>query len=344
MGGGVKANRGGSFTVSAPQGGGWDYGWDFGAHNGKSYSYSNPAEGAKYAFAQYIQQNGLDPNSADAASVAAGLNQLYGSNVFRADGGKRVSYGDEFVDWSGQGKPAGQFFWGTAAPAGSVGGGGGGMASTSGSIHGNGSAGIATGAPNMAQTGGIKTPQDPVHQAIMQLLQQGQQPVTAESVASRFQPVRNAMERQAQIQQQQNAQRAAASGQSFGGGGGSLEGDQASMAEDLASSEGRLMSDVITQEITARRQDVMNAIGAAQGEQKIALQQLLAEYDKALRERALNIQENGQNASIGLQQQGLGLQQQQITNQNNQWNSQFGYNAGLQEYLLNQLFQQNMAS
>lgn len=112
-----------------PNGGqGFGYGWDFGAHQGQTFDWNNPAHGAKYAFADYIGKNGLNTNTADANSIAAALNQKYGSNVFQAQGNQRIGYGDEFVDWSGQGKPRGEFFWGShPAQAQSYGSQGGGM-------------------------------------------------------------------------------------------------------------------------------------------------------------------------------------------------------------------------
>lgn len=300
--------RGGSFTVNAPSSGGWDYGWDFGAHNGQSFSYDNPAEGAKYAFAKYVQDNNLDPNTADAASIAAGLNQLYGGNVFSANGDRRVSYGDEFVDWSGQGKPAGQWFWG------SNGGGGGGIGSGSGVI------GIGTGTGTSGTGHSANTA---ISAAIQQMLSQGQEPVTAESVAGQYLPVRNAMERQAQIANEQAAQANAAQGGPQGGG--VMDAQRASAAENLGSSEGQLMAGLMTQELQRRRQMVVDAISASQGEERLRLQALLQEYNRQI------------------QQAQVGLQQQQITNQNTQWWNQFGLNSALQNYLLNSNFQQNLA-
>lgn len=318
----TKGNQSG-FTVGNPYGGGWDYGWDFGAHQGQSFSYANPAEGAKYAFAKYVSDNRLDPNSANAASIAAGLNQLYGSNVFRADGDRRVSYGDEFVDWSGQGKPAGQWFWGTAAPAGSVGGGGGGLPAGTGGVQPpQGGTGSGAGGANLNSL---------TSSAIQQLLQQGQEPVTAQSVSAQYLPVRTAMERQQQIASEQAAQAAAAQG--LPQGGGAAEGTRASMAENLATAEGQIQAGLITQELQARRQMVVQAIAAAQGQERLRLQELLQQYDNAIRQQQL-----------GLQGQQLGLQQQQINNQNTQWWNQFGFNNALQEYLLNQAFQQGLGS
>lgn len=310
---GQNTSRRGSFTVGAPSSGGWDYGWDFNNHNGQSFSYDNPAEGAKYAFAKYVQDNNLDPNSADAAAIAQGLNSLYGSNVFRADGNRRVSYGDEFVDWSGQGKPAGQWFWGSAAPAGSVGGG-----------AGNVGAGTAAGTGHTGSSSGAGTGQQAtISAAIQQLLQQGMSPVTQETINSQYLPARNAMERQAQIGAEQAAQRAAAQG--VPQGGGSQEGIQASAAENLGSAEAQLSASLIGQELDRRRQQLELAIQSAQGQERLRLQEALQQ---------LNYQ---------IQQAQVGLQQQSINNQNTQWWNQFGLNSAQMQYLLNQNFQQGLS-
>lgn len=312
------------FKFNAPGGNYWNYGWDMGAHQGQEFDYRNPAEGAKYAFANIIGEMGVDPNSADANAIAAELNKRYGSSVFRADSNKRVSYGDEFIDWSGEGKPQGQFFWGSTgggtpgvAGGGGVGGGG------TGTGHGGGAGGSGFGLG-----GGYN---DTIHQEIMNLLKKGNTPVTREDIAAQYDPVARQYQRAGQRQKMAAAERMAAQGMNAGGAGGALDAEQAKIDESTGESESALMSQLMGSEIQARRQDVMNALAVAQGEDRLALQKYLAELDNQIKQQGLT-----------LQGQSLGLQQQQINNQNQQFYDQFGYNAGLQEYLLSQLLGQSL--
>lgn len=372
--GGQGGTGRGSFTFQPPNAGAFQYGWNFGRHAGNQYSYDNPAEGAKYAFANYIGEAGLDPNSANSGSIAQELNRRYGSNVFQAEGDRRVRYGDEFVDWSGEGKPAGQFFWGSAnaapgggggggvpAPGGFTRGGGGGGAgldreiggSRGGSLTGPGGAPSGGGLTAGGGGGGGSDQDRQIYDAIMRLLGRGEQPVTEQDVASQYLPVRNAMERQSQINRAQLAQRGAVQGTNIGGGGGATEGDINSLSENLGSAQGQLMSELIGEELSSRRQDVAQALQFAQGEQRLGLQRMMADIDAQLRSRGLDLQGRGLdiqqqlgNRGFDIQRElgnrGLGLQERQLGQQNQQFYDQFGYEAALQQYLLSQLYNQGL--
>lgn len=173
---------------------------------------------------------------------------------------------------------------------------------------------------NGVTTGGIKTPPSTaipatpsgstdIQAAIARLLSRGEQPVTKGSVAGQFDPVSASFQRGGQRAKQAAAERAAYQGQNAGGAGGSLSGDDASIDEDVSNSEGLAMSKFMTDELSARRSDVVNALNFAQGEEKIALQKQLADIDANLR------------------QQALGLQSTSINNQNSQFYD--NYAAGL---------------
>ena len=115
-----------------------------------------------------------------------------------------------------------------------------------------------------------------------------------------------------------NAERMAAQGL---GSSGALDQANAgafeSAGQDIASEQANL----VTQQITAMRQDVQNALTAGQGiltaDQTAQLQMQLANYDKALRERALQLQANS-------------LQQQ-----NQQFYDNLGYQVGVEQANLN---------
>lgn len=168
-----------------------------------------------------------------------------------------------------------------------------------------------------------------INDAVAQLLAKGNKPVTSEDLASQFNPVSASFQRSAQRAKQAAAERSAYQGQNIGGAGGSLDAEMASIDEDVANSEGQLMAQLTTQEIQARRQDVVNALNFAQGEESIQLQRQLADIDRQLRSRGLDLtaqQISNQNTQFG---QSLGLQKTQVGNQN----TQFYKNLDLQKLL-----------
>lgn len=270
-------------------------GYDFAAHQGQEFDYDNPAEGAKYAVSNYL--NNIDPNSDWAGSAAEALNSQFGQNIFKANGGRRLSYGDEFVD-SDPTRFGGKFFWGSSGPSMSVGGSAGGGSGLSGSA---GAAGLSGGGS--------------VQDAIMRLLMQGQQPVTRESVRQQYEPAAAAMERGTIKARAESAQRRAVEGTGAqGGGGGANDSDVNSINENAADSQSNLMASLMGDEIQARRQQVVQALQFAQGDQRMQLERQLAEMDNQLRRTQMN-------------------------NQNQQFYDQFSYNMSQnnQNSILSQL-------
>lgn len=88
-----------------PAGGGFNYGWNFGGHENVGSNLNTP----KYMLSNYLMQNNIDPNSDWSQGAADYLNGL-GVTGVQANGGRRVSFGDEFVDTT---KQPGEFFWGS---------------------------------------------------------------------------------------------------------------------------------------------------------------------------------------------------------------------------------------
>lgn len=178
-----------------------------------------------------------------------------------------------------------------------------------------------------SSAGGPSSPYDQeVHDAIMALLKRGQAPVTEADIASQYGPMSQANQRARDQAKAATAQRAAFEGSNQGGQGGSFDAETAKVDEAYAAQEGQLSAKLIGQELQARRADVVNALGFAQGEEKMALQMQLAQIDKELRQASLNLQEK----SLG--------------QQNQQFYDQMGYNTGRDEYLFSQLFAQGLGS
>lgn len=180
-----------------------------------------------------------------------------------------------------------------------------------------------------------------VHDAIMRLLQRGEQPVTEADVASQYVPVRNAMERRGQIARAEAAQRGAVTGTNIGGAGGALEGDVNSLNEGLAQSEGQLLAGLIGDELQGRRADVANALQFAQGEQRMQLQEQLALLDNEIRKQQLVLQGRGldlQGRSLDLQGRGLDLQGRSLDQADQHFYDTLANDIGNREYLYNQIF------
>jgi hypothetical protein len=86
------------------------------------------------------------------------------------------------------------------------------------------------------------------------------------------------------------AERDAASGLNSGGAGsGSFDSGVQSQIEGAGINQANFDSKQVTDEIAARRQDVVNALQFAQGEEKMRLTQQLAEMDNALQSRGLDL-------------------------------------------------------
>lgn len=156
-------------------------------------------------------------------------------------------------------------------------------------------------------------------QNIQNLLSQGNAPVSDmdPSIQSQFAPISRTLERGAMRSRGAAAERRAGQGLNMGGEGGALDSDVNSINENLGEQEGKLMSELVGSELMARRQQVQQAMQFAQGQQQMQLQ--------------------AQLAAINAEIQRLGL-----TQQNQQFYDQFGYNVGLNEYLMSQYFNQNL--
>jgi hypothetical protein len=137
-------------------------------------------------------------------------------------------------------------------------------------------------------------PNDPaVDDAITRLLGRGEAPVTRASVDDQYSPVAAVIQRNAERQQAQAAERATFQGTNIGGAGGSLDAEGQQINEAAGMQQGQLMASLITGELTQRRADVVNAINFAQGDQKMRLQAQLAALDREL-ERQRLAQQNQQ--------------------------------------------------
>lgn len=137
--------------------------------------------------------------------------------------------------------------------------------------------GAAGGAPGGGLT--VTDPEDPAeHDAILNLLSEGQSPVTGATVSAQYQPAANAIQQSATLQREQSAQRNAVEGTgALGGGGGANDGDIGSIQEDAGTQQATLMSTLIGDELNRRLQEVTTALQSAQGEDKIKLQAELAD-------------------------------------------------------------------
>lgn len=139
-----------------------------------------------------------------------------------------------------------------------------------------------------------------VDDAIARLLARGESPVTRETVAAQYDPAAAAIERSSRQSQSAAAERAAFQGTSVGGAGGALDAEQNKIREAAGQDQGQLMSSLITGELQAKRAEVVNAIGFAQGSQKIELQRRLAAYDRELERERLRQQAGQFDADFGL--------------------------------------------
>lgn len=200
--------------------------------------------------------------------IADAWNTKSGSQKAHAVGDDRIDFGD------GRGPidvitSAGNWWYdeGNNAPSGGGGGGGGGVSA-------------APGSPYSSQ----------ISDQIMKLLAKGNTPVTEADVAAQYEPVSRTYQRGAQRARETAAERMAYSGLNSGGSGGPLDAEVNSINESLAEKQAGTMGNLMQQELTARRQDVVNALNFAQGEEKTALQLQLAQIDKELRQQGMGLQ------------------------------------------------------
>lgn len=132
-------------------------------------------------------------------------------------------------------------------------------------------------------TNGAQPYSDLIMQNIQDLLKRGNAPLTADdpTLRAQFDPISASLQRAGQRTKAQAAERAAYQGTSVGGAGGPLDAEMNSINEDTGNQEGKLMSQMVTQELQARRQDIQNALQYAQGEEK---QRLLVQQQAIDRE------------------------------------------------------------
>ena len=139
-----------------------------------------------------------------------------------------------------------------------------------------------------------------IMEAIMRMLSEGSTPVSADdpNIRAQFNPQSQIMQRGRARARATAAERAFAQGQT---GEGTI--DTAANAIDQQSNldEANLMGQLIGQELTSRRQMVVNALGFAQGEERLQLQRQLAEIDANLRLMGINNQNSQFYDNMGYQ-------------------------------------------
>lgn len=204
---------------------------------------------------------------------------------------------------SAQGSADAEAKW---AAANGVGAGGGGMSQTAAPA----AAPAAAGSPYGRYS-------DQIYKMITDMMSKGSKPVTEQDVAGQFGPISQQIDQGAKASRAAAAERLAAQGLNSGGSGGALDAEVNKINEGAGTDKANAMGGFVTQEMQARRQDIVNAISAAQGEDKTALQLQLAQMDQQIRQQQL-----------ALQDKGLGLQSTQIGNQNQQFYDQMGFNYG----------------
>lgn len=169
----------------------------------------------------------------------------------------------------------------------------GGAGGTNGSVAG--AAGVGGVGPN-ASGGAGGYGSGPIADAISRLLGRGEASTspTDPNIAGPTAAYRAAQDRETRRSRNALAERAAAEGLNNGGQGSgafdsAIQSQQESEGINVANYQGQLM----TKEIAAKRQDVVNALQFAQGQEKIALEQYLAQLNDQLL-RAQMSQQNSQ--------------------------------------------------
>jgi len=199
----------------------------------------------------------------------------------------RTAQGEFWYSEPGQGTPGGPGSGGPGGPGG-----------------GPGTGGID---PRTGGPGGGGGVDSAMRQALLRLMGRAEQPVDANDPVfqQRYLPIRNALERNAQLSKEQAAESAATRGQSFGGGN-----DQAtfqSINERLGQQEGQALGEQLGQEIQARRQDLMGALQLANSigarDEALKIQRELAQLDNQYRYAALGQNQSQFNDQFGLQRE-----------------------------------------
>lgn len=168
-----------------------------------------------------------------------------------------------------------------------VGSGAGGSASPYGSMGGGaGAGGYGAGAGGYSGFGS-----GPMADAIQRLLSRGESTdYSTPAMKAASGAFRQAQDRATGRSRLALAERSAASGLNSGGAGsGAFDSAIQSQLESAGLNQANFDAKLTTDEITARRQDVVNALQFAQGEEKMRLTQMLAEMDNALQSRSLDL-------------------------------------------------------
>lgn len=128
-----------------------------------------------------------------------------------------------------------------------------------------------------------------VGDAIKKLLDRGFTPPSENDPAIQAQlaPQYHAIDRGAQRTRQASAERAAGSGALIGGEGGGFDSAVNGIMEGAASQKAGAAGNVIGSEVAGRRQDIVNALQFAQGEEKMQLEKMLSDADRELRRQGL---------------------------------------------------------
>lgn len=146
-----------------------------------------------------------------------------------------------------------------------------------------------------------------VEEALSRLFARGFSPVDANdpTIQAQFGATSRTIDRGAQKARQQAAERAAYGGTLTGGEGGAFDATVNGINEKATEQKGGVMADLMAQELQARRQDVITALSAAQGEERMGLEAYLAQLNNEL-------QRYGIDTNAGLQRLSLGNQNQQF--------------------------------
>lgn len=175
-----------------------------------------------------------------------------------------------------------------------------------------------------ATSGRERDPQ--VGEAIQKLLARGFSTPTADdpAIAAQFAPQKLAITRGAQRTRQAAAERAAQEGSM----GGAFDADVNAINEKAGETKQSALGGIIGNEIAGRRADVNSALGAAQGEERMGLDQILAEMSDAT-----------SRLGLGNQRYGMDLQNQQFYDNFSRLlsNDANNSNDALLQYIMSQL-------